>query len=68
MDDEQPPTRTSGSLSTGRALAVIAGFVSAVAVLVAWGTRPSVSSTAPPVTPTTAATTTPTTAAGAPPA
>jgi len=64
MDDEQPAARTSGSLSTGRAVAVIVGFVIAVAVLVAWGTRPGVSTTAPLLTPTTAATTTPTTAAG----
>ena len=55
MDDEQPHTGSSGSLSVVRAVAVLILFVVAVAVLVSVGTRPSVSST-----PTT--TTTPTTA------
>ena len=62
MDAEQPRARASGSLSVGRAVAVLIGFVVAVAVLVAWGTRPSVSTTAAPTTTTTAAS--PTTAAG----
>jgi LytR cell envelope-related transcriptional attenuator len=67
MDDEQSPTRSSGSLSIVRAAAVLILFVVAVTVLVAVGTRPSVSST--PTTTTTAAagvaSTTTTTAAGA---
>lgn len=66
MDAEQPPAKSSGSLSTGRAVAVLIGFVVAVSVLVAWGTRPGVSTTAPPpvaTTSTTAAGTTSTTAA-----
>jgi hypothetical protein len=69
MDDEQSPTRSSGSLSIVRAAAVLVLFVVAVTVLVAVGTRPSVSSTPPTTTPTTAAagaaSTTTTTAAGA---
>jgi LytR cell envelope-related transcriptional attenuator len=68
MDDEQSPTRSSGSLSIVRAAAVLILFVVAVTVLVAVGTRPSVSST-PGTTTTTAAagaaSTTTTTAAGA---
>jgi hypothetical protein len=66
MDDDQPKTASSGSLSIVRAAAVIALFVVAVALLVSVGTRPSVSST-PTTTPTTVAgaTTTPTTVAGA---
>ena len=56
MDDDQPQTGSSGSLSIVRAAGVIILFVVAVAILVSVGTRPSVSST-----PTT--TTTPTTAA-----
>jgi LytR cell envelope-related transcriptional attenuator len=67
MDAEPPTTGTSGSLSVLRAVAVIAIFVVAVVVLVAVGTRPSVSSTAAPTTTTTAAasgSSTTTTAAG----
>ena len=45
MDDEQPQTGSSGSLSIVRAAAVLILFVVAVAVLVSVGTRPSVSST-----------------------
>jgi len=52
MDAEQPRARASGSLSVGRAVAVLIGFVVAVAVLVAWGTRPTVSTTAAPTTTT----------------
>jgi hypothetical protein len=68
MVDEGSETGTSGSLSIVRAGAVLILFVVAVAVLVAVGTRPSVSST-PSTTPTTAASTagsstTSTTAAG----
>ena len=68
MDDEQSPTRSSGSLSIVRAGAVLILFVVAVTILVAVGTRPSVSST-PGTTTTTAAagaaSTTTTTVAGA---
>ena len=67
MDGEPPTTRNPGSLSIVRAGAVIVVFVIAVAVLVAVGTRPSVSSTAS-TTSTTAAggsTTSTTHAAGA---
>ena len=70
MDDEQPQTGMSGSLTVVRAAVVLALFVAAVAILVAVGTRPSVSgvpSTAPTTTPTTVAAggSTTTTAAGA---
>lgn len=65
MDAERPPARASSSLSTRRAAAVLIGFVVAVAVLVSWGTRPSVSTTVVPTTVTTVAPTTPTTAAAA---
>ena len=69
MDDEQPQTGSSGSLSIVRAAAVLILFVVAVAVLVSVGTRPSVSSTPTTTTPTTTATaagsTTTTAAAGA---
>jgi hypothetical protein len=54
MEDERSQAGTSGSLSIVRAAAVLILFVVAVAVLVAVGTRPSVSST-PTTTPTTAA-------------
>ena len=67
MDDDQPQTAASGSLSIVRAAGVIILFVAAVAVLVSVGTRPSVSSTPTTTTPTTAApggTTTTTTVAG----
>ncbi len=64
MDDEQPPTGMSGSLSVVRAAGVLALFVIAVAVLVAVGTRPSVSG-APSSAQTTVPTTTPTTVPGA---
>jgi len=70
MDDEQPPTGMSGSLTVVRAVVVLALFVAAVAILVAVGTRPSVSGV-PSATPTTTPTTVPaggattTTAAGA---
>ena len=67
MDAEPPTPGTSGSLSVARAGVVILVFVVAVIVLVAVGTRPSVSSTAAPTTTTTAAasgSTTTTTAAG----
>lgn len=68
MDDEQPQTGSSGSLSVVRAVAVLILFVVAVAVLVSVGTRPSVSSTPTTTTPTTTApaggTTTTTAAAG----
>jgi LytR cell envelope-related transcriptional attenuator len=63
MDDEQPPTGMSGSLSVVRAAGVLALFVAAVAILVAVGTRPSVS--APSSAQTTVPTTTPTTVPGA---
>ena len=56
MDDEQPPTGMSGSLTFVRAAVVLALFVAAVAILVAIGTRPSVSgvpSTGPTTVPTT---------------
>ena len=43
MDDEQPQTGMSGSLSVVRAAVVLVVFVAAVAVLVDVGTRPSVS-------------------------
>jgi hypothetical protein len=72
MDDEQPHTGSSGSLSVVRAVAVLILFVVAVAVLVSVGTRPSVSSTPTTTTPTTApvagstTTTTAAAAAGAP--
>jgi hypothetical protein len=70
MDDEQPHTGSSGSLSVVRAVAVLILFVVAVAVLVSVGTRPSVSSTPTTTTPTTTApaggsTTTTSTAAAA---
>jgi len=70
MDEEQPQTGMSGSLSVGRAAVVLALFVAAVAILVSVGTRESVSgvpSTAPTTTPTTVAAggSTTTTAAGA---
>jgi hypothetical protein len=69
MDDEQPHTGSSGSLSVVRAVAVLILFVVAVAVLVSVGTRPSVSSTPTTTTPTTTApvagSTTKTTAAAA---
>ncbi len=61
MDDEQPQTGMSGSLSVVRAVVVLAVFVAAVALLVDVGTRPSVSSV-PSAVATTVATTTPTTA------
>jgi hypothetical protein len=61
MDDEQPPTGMSGSLAVGRAAVVLALFIAAVAVLVAVGTRPSVSGV-PSSAQTTVPTTTPTTA------
>ena len=66
MDDDQPQTATSGSLSIVRAAGVIILFVVAVAILVSVGTRPSVSSTPTTTTPTTAAAggTTTTTVAG----
>ena len=64
MDDEQPPTGMSGSLSVVRAAGVLALFVVAVAILVAVGTRPSVSG-APSSAQTTVPTTTPTTVPGA---
>ena len=64
MDDEQPPTGMSGSLSVVRAAGVLALFVAAVAILVAVGTRPSVSG-APSSAQTTVPTTTPTTTPGA---
>jgi LytR cell envelope-related transcriptional attenuator len=64
MDDEQPPTGMSGSLSVVRAAGVLALFVAAVAILVAVGTRPSVSG-APSSAKTTVPTTTPTTVPGA---
>jgi hypothetical protein len=66
MDDEQPQTASSGSLSIVRAAGVIILFVLAVAILVSVGTRPSVSSTPTTTTPTTAAATgaTTTTVAG----
>jgi len=66
MDDDQPKTAPSGSISIVRAVGVLIVFVVAVAVLVSVGTRPSVSST-PTTTPTTAAAaggTTTTTVAG----
>jgi LytR cell envelope-related transcriptional attenuator len=67
--DNEPPPGTSGSLSIVRAALVLVVFVIAVAVLVAVGTRPSVSSTASTTSTTastaaTSSTTTPTTAAG----
>ena len=67
MDDEQPKTASSGSISIVRAAGVIILFVLAVAILVSVGTRPSVSSTPTTTTPTTAAPAgvTTTTAAGA---
>ncbi|MGO8826297.1 MAG: LytR C-terminal domain-containing protein [Acidimicrobiales bacterium] len=61
MDDEQPQTGMSGSLSVVRAVVVLAVFVAAVALLVDVGTRPSVSSL-PGAVATTVPTTTPTTA------
>jgi hypothetical protein len=64
MDEEQPKTGMSGSLSVVKAAAVLVLFAAAVALLVAVGTRPSVSVT-PSTAPTTVPTTTPTTAAGA---
>ena len=60
MDDEQPPTGMSGSLASGRAAVVLALFIAAVAILVAVGTRPSVSGV-PSSAQTTVPTTTPTT-------
>ncbi len=56
MDDEQPQTGMSASLSVVRAAVVLAVFVVAVALLVDVGTRPSVSS-APSSAPTTVPTT-----------
>ncbi len=56
MDDEQPPTGMSGSLTLVRAVVVLALFAAAVVILVAVGTRPSVSGV-----PSTGATTVPTT-------
>ncbi len=61
MDDEQPQTGMSASLSVLRAAVVLAVFVIAVALLVDVGTRPSVSSV-PSSAPTTVPATTPTTA------
>ena len=54
MDDEQPQTGMSGSLSVVRAAVVLVVFVAAVALLVDVGTRPGVNSV-----PSTAATTVP---------
>ena len=54
MDDEQPQTGMSGSLSVVRAAVVLVVFVAAVAVLVDVGTRPSVSGV-PSSAPTTTA-------------
>lgn len=62
MDDEQPQTGMSASLSVVRAAVVLVVFVAAVAVLVDVGTRPSVSGV-PSSAATTVPTTTPTTAA-----
>jgi hypothetical protein len=60
MDDEEPPTGMSGSLTVVRAAVVLALFIAAVAILVAVGTRPSVSGV-PSAGPTTVPSTTPTT-------
>jgi len=62
MDDDQPKTAPSGSISIVRAVGVLIVFVVAVAVLVSVGTRPSVSST--PTTSASADSATTTTAAG----
>ena len=64
MDEEQPKTGMSGSLSVVKAAVVLVAFAAAVALLVAVGTRPSVSGT-PSSAQTTVPTTTSTTAAGA---
>ncbi len=68
MDGEQPNHGASGSLSFGRAAVVLVGFVIAVAVLVAVGSRPTPSSTASTTSTTvpapTSSTTVPTTAPG----
>jgi hypothetical protein len=64
MDSERPKGGITGSLSVGRAVVVLALFVVAVAVLVAVGTRPSVSGV-PSSAQTTVPTSTTTTAPGA---
>lgn len=66
MDGERPNHEASGSLSFGRAALVLVGFVVAVAVLVAVGSRPTPTSTASTTSTTgaaTSSTTVPTTAA-----
>ncbi|HVT41353.1 MAG TPA: LytR C-terminal domain-containing protein [Acidimicrobiales bacterium] len=66
MDNEQPNHGASGSLSIVRAAVVLVVFVVAVAVLVAVGTRPTLSSTATTTSttaPSTSSSTTPTTIA-----
>jgi hypothetical protein len=64
MDDGRPKGGITGSLSVGRPAVVLALFVVAVAILVAVGTRPSVSGV-PSSAQTTLPTTTTTTAPGA---